>query len=1022
MLRLGPVRSLSCGLLLLLASAPAAIAQNAPPPKRDESQLIQTLAQYGMTELLEHLRQTGGVEGVEAELAAIGQHRIDLGDANLPVDKKVAALTAAMKGYENLVTSEALKNHPQRPIWMTELAEMLLMDAMNRFNDPAKPQILAPSFAEFGVPTEAQREAMQGYVPRALELAQAADDALFRLRGELAANDRLRNELEASGTLARLNTEFGEIRTPYVLALAQYQSSLMEGGDVLKPGEAAGEAKRLRGEAAARLSKVIENATDVPTYYGKARALRGRVLMSLGETQKAIEELTAAVEAVPADPQAPGGQPLENLLAELGRAFALQQSQGLSASYEVLRGLEAHPLAGYPWPYGLLLADAKFRVMMADAQKQSGDAQTQAISAAYNEYTRFLDTVEDAGVKGWLKTVIANRQVGSAGDDLNALPQTVRADLAEKLLNEGIGLAKQEATRAEGKSKLEESIKLNQELVDGPATPGSLQARAMYNIAQARFALDDTDVQNLIEVAKLLRLTAETHPDSPNAEKAIGQAANIFAYLNGQKNKRADVRDEYEATVKLLFAQFRNTPVAYDQVVTYAREFLQPEQKWREAADLYNIVQPSHDDYFLAEQDRLDVLLEDLRSRSQNSRAGVARELEAAIGDVEQVAAVELEALEPGQEMTRRQKQALDAAATATLTKAGLAAESNQPAEALTVLANFPQRFALATESLRDRASQLLIRSAIAAGSDQVALQEAQRLMAASPDAAETVVSRLLDDFEKEIDRLQGLALTAPSPNIAKTYQQEASKIAATSVQLAQLLLERAVDEGKTGKELLGYQLPLAKALRLSGQPAVALKMLEPLLADETLKADGRLQFQAAESHFDLGTTGVFPDYKVRDAASLQAAKDQYARLIAGIQQSGPPPYGEPFDDIYWRSLLHVLAAEGLLGNGGTIGPTVKQLRLQSDNLGGLTMQFEELVQKNHRGAQRAIQTPAPAAAVSGGEGPQLAAGDRLQKPSQTWLFVLIGVGVVLALLVAAVIYLVTKPRKKRPRPSQQGR
>ena len=1020
----GLVWCVAVSLLLMCVPTAHGQAASGSEAKRDESQLIQTLSQYGMTELLEHLRETGGVQGVEAELATIGQHRIDANDASLPIADRAAALDKAIAGYETLVTSEALQRNPQRAIWMTELAELLLFDRMYLFDDPKEPRKAAPAFAEFGVPTAAQREQMQRLVPRALELAQGADNALFNLRGELTANEALRNELEASGVLARLNREFRELRTPYVLALAEYDRSLMgDEADVLNQGETGAEARTLRQGAATRLAGVVERSADLPPFQSRARALRGRVLMSQGKSAEAIEDLSAAIESLPADPQAAGAQPLDNLLAQLGRAFALQQSQGLDPAYEALREAEGHPLARYPWPYGLLVTDARFRVAMANAQRQTGEQRRQAIAGAYNEYSRFLDTVEDPRMKGYLENVIAQRQAAAGtGADADELPVSVRADQAERLLNEGLAMRTDDATRDQGVAKLEESIVINEAITQDSATPKAVHAQAMFNLAQARYALDETDVRNIIEVAKLYRETAERHPESPKAEQAIGTAASLFGYLDTKENKPDDVRKEYETTAVLLFGKFRNTEPAFDQAVYYGQQVLEikrTQEGWRAAADIYNLVPPKHPDYFLAQQRRLEALLEDYRSREPNLRNAVANELEAEIGDVVQVAQAELETAQPGEPLTQRQQRATDALATASLARAGLALESNRAAEALTALEGFEDRFALAAGDLRASASQLRIRAAIAAERNDLALAEAERLMAEKPDAAERVVDDLLRNFEADIDRLQEAALRATSPTLIADYQRQAAAIADTSVELSQLLLQRAKDEGVTGSALLGYQLPLAKALRLTGRPEEARQMLAPLLADPELENDGRLIFNAAETEFAMGASGDFPDYKVVDAEALERAKGFYAKLVGGIRASGSPPFDPPFDRMYWESLLHALAIDGLLGRGASITPTVRQLRISSDDLGGLRRQFEELIQKYRDAAPAAAPVAADAANDAG---PQLAAGDRLQTPSQTWLFVLIGVGVLLAVLVAVAIYVATKPRKRRPRPSQQAR
>ena len=136
----------------------------------DQSKLIDGLAERNMRELLLHLAETGDfADPTEPRLIEIGQYRIDYQDTDKPLEERIAAFNQAREALQALIEDPQFKDHPQRPVWRTDLAEMLLVTYLEGF------QRAANGFYEFGVPTAEQAAAYEDAAAEALRQMLRAD-------------------------------------------------------------------------------------------------------------------------------------------------------------------------------------------------------------------------------------------------------------------------------------------------------------------------------------------------------------------------------------------------------------------------------------------------------------------------------------------------------------------------------------------------------------------------------------------------------------------------------------------------------------------------------------------------------------------------------------------------------------------------------------------------------------------------------------------------------------------------------
>ncbi len=214
------LRSLVMGMLCLAALGVFPQLAHAQARELNPDILIDALAEEGMSELLVHMVETEPLDDpITARQVKIAQYRILYHDTNRDLAARYEALDSAIDSTRKLIKD--FPDHFERPIWQTDLAELLLVEFLQvRHNQ-------AGLFYEFGIPTPEQRDAYEHAVVEALEATSSARLRLFQLRGAGGLGQERVNELKRSGVFSRLFEEYGEQRTPYFYAQAAYRVALL---------------------------------------------------------------------------------------------------------------------------------------------------------------------------------------------------------------------------------------------------------------------------------------------------------------------------------------------------------------------------------------------------------------------------------------------------------------------------------------------------------------------------------------------------------------------------------------------------------------------------------------------------------------------------------------------------------------------------------------------------------------------------------------------------------------------------
>ena len=93
-------------------------------------------------------------------------------------------------------------NHEQRPLWQTDLAEMLLLEKLAGLHQNAA------EFCEFGVPTEDQKRAFSAVAAEAVELLTDAELRFFQLQNELPRESDHEAKRVATGLWDRMMNQY----------------------------------------------------------------------------------------------------------------------------------------------------------------------------------------------------------------------------------------------------------------------------------------------------------------------------------------------------------------------------------------------------------------------------------------------------------------------------------------------------------------------------------------------------------------------------------------------------------------------------------------------------------------------------------------------------------------------------------------------------------------------------------------------------------------------------------------------
>lgn len=929
-----------CLGLLVLAALGVPHAAFAQADRLDRNVLIDALAEEGMSELLLHMVETDPPDDpVVARQVEIAQHRIRYNDTNLPLADRHTALRDAIGATRQLI--ESFPDHMQRPIWQTNLAELRLTDELQTLHNQAD------LFNEFGVPTLDQRAVYQDAVVESLEATSSAEFRLFQLRGELAREEGMANELRNTGVFTRLFEDYGEQRTPFFLAQAAYHAALLpdahdyyatlaQRANEAVPDQAdtaERERARLLEQAIEALQPFVDDELGGEGVRRLAMSLTGRAMIAQGRVDEGLTMLEEVVQANDSDRTA--------LAAQLARAHALNDGRDdVAAALDAIATLERHAMVTGNPLYRLLVTDAEHRIRMARVEGQSGDARRAALAAAYGPYTQLLNA---EGTSDALERYIYRRWQRTIEDDadLAGRPAVVRLGIAQMARLEG----QQRIQQADGEAppaaieQLERAVRLCASLRE-EELDDAVRAGAMYNQAVAQYWLAPRQVGNRITVARLMTDLADELPAQPQAGQAIRTAINLLQPLHRAQRGTDEVAQAYRRAGEVLFDKFPQTQAADDERLYYAFYVLQPAGELEAAAAMYDAVPFDHADYFEAQRERLFVM-QTLHEQGDGDASTLAELTEAA-------ERLQREA-ESAERRGDRASTARRARAGARLVLADAAAKRGEIDEALTLLADFEQAFTGEADLVRQALNQrimTLIESAqrvqqqaaeavqdarqreLSQEAEQLmarAVEQAQQMMAEFPNDAANVIDQVLTRLETQINQKRRAAEDAARRE-ARQLRLAADQMAAVASQLADTLMQWAEQQGFEADRMLAYRLIQARARRLADEPGEAVQLLEPMM--ERFSNDASLINEYAEALYARG-----------DEASLRQAAQQYDKLIQGLRS--------PYPEAWWNAWMRRLQINDQLGQAvGDIPLRVRQLKRTDPELGGSP--YRETLQALH--------------------------------------------------------------------------
>jgi len=873
----------------------------------DPSTLIDGLSREGMTELLLRLTETEPSDDpVVNRRLRIAQLQATYRNTGLPIDERESAYREALDATRSLI--EEFPDHEQRPIWQTDLAEMLLVDGLRRFEREAE------LFAAYGVASDAQRQAVYDAAAEAFEDMAQAELRWFELEGALPREaDHVRTRVN-TGLWDRMMIEYAGRRTPYYLAQAAvnlalapddhpYFAGLGESGDPALREQAStpvAERERLRRLALERVRRFVEDGADESGIRDEATVIAGRALVGLGEHGDA-QRLAGEVMERSAASRA-------GLEAALVSAKALVGQGETGRARSTLDALAERDRVQDRLLWRVLVTDAEHRALLAEA---GGTAAGEA--AAYEPYLDLLAGVTDEGVAAGLRAFIYERWADRLADTraLDAVPAVVRMGVGELLRQRGQAAAA-EARRSgnaaalrEAEEQLQRSIEINRTLVGSDAGE-RVRATAGFNLGLAMVAMAPNDPAMLADAAGAMLEAAEAGAALPVVgERAVGIGVELARSLYAPPDGGPAMTGSealYRRAAGVLFETYPTSEAADDERLSFAAGVLMPAGEYEEAIEQLDRVPTGHRDFFAAAAERLVAMTRLARGLGDADAAGGAWDRLAASA---QRVANDVRSADGNEEGLDRARLEAEVALARADARAG------RVEAGLDRLSPPAREEALA---LMLRRGEVRVELLLGAERYDDASEAAVALLEQHGGAAAGAVDGVLTRVEERVEALRAEAAEALAPSRRAQLEERAMGMAESAVALSDGLRRWAEGQGFAPERVVAFDLAYARALRRAGRAGEAVGVLDAL--PEAFLNDVSVISETADALREAG-----------GEENLAEAVELYDLLIGGL--------GEPFPPEWWNAWVGRLLIQEQRGDGSSVATRVRQLRFTDPNLGG---------------------------------------------------------------------------------------
>ncbi|MCC7147265.1 MAG: hypothetical protein IT443_12535 [Phycisphaeraceae bacterium] len=854
----------------------------------------------------------------DAAWEQVHQLRARYAQPDLPAEDRFAALDQALDGLRALVAQ--FPQHWQRPVWQTELADLLLYEWLTG------PRQHADLFVEFGLPTTAQRQAVE----------QASLESFTALREARRAFDRLSKELPAQPDheAQRVQTQkwplwlaYRDHNLPILTAKAALLLSLLPADSpALKKIAAAppwlpeatnltldNVRRRLREDLAIDNLEPLTGQEIPAPLRAETTGLLARALLGLGRGEQA-QPLLAELQA---------RNDLLGFTATLVRSRVLFGQKDFEAALQLLRE---------PAQSSFLQSDPLCRLLLADAmflQHRAQPGHAQDPSAAYLPYDQLLGAADLApDLRAGLGLWLGKRWLEADPDatDPKLLPPLLLSAVAQANLNQARVLARPQTNPSAAASPspatgpaspalpyYQRATALYENLLARPELPDSLRAVAMSDLGWGLYEQNPSDVTQRLRVAFLWTDLAKRFPSQPISDPAITHAVALLRQLRSAAPASPEQRQKidlaYQQAVDVLFSLYADSPAADEERIYYASEVYEPSGRFTQAAELYNQVPADHPKYLLAQVARLYALWHAATAAGPTTQAPDLQALAQQAKELDQRAAE----LRQRNHNPNAQAVAIDAQARVRLLLADVALTEKNYAAVEAVLADLEALVAKQPDLLRPTLAKRVL-ALQESGRWLDALAAAGRFLDAFPQEAAPVLCPLLDRLDNQF---QPITTVVMDGRTAQAMLQSAGELAERALE-PQLKLNLAPLQRQS------LEFMLARALIARSRNDQAIALLDRLLAQPPQDAPslGRLAelcFLAEELN---------PAYQ-------NAARDLYTRLIQGLKPD------QPWWWAAWMRRLQIQDQQAGTNTDQEIFLAVKQLEMIDPALGRDPFQSE---------------------------------------------------------------------------------